>query len=182
MPDWTMSLMYLFIYHLHVSSFLFIHSFIYLFIYLFIFLFIYSFIYSFIHLFIYLFIYLSIYLSIFYLFIYMMCATIPPIYRVFHANTPITKQSASQLLVMIIVFWKKIWIAHELRFYVLALTMVNCRDVHLSETSTKNSISGFPLQKKKISVLKMKHQLWRCAASYSIEPWTTNWSHFKGFS
>ena len=56
----------------------------------------------------------------------------------------------SQLLVMIIKFWKKIWTAIELRFCVLALSLVKRRDDHLSETSKKNSISPLPIQKKKI--------------------------------
>ena len=55
----------------------------------------------------------------------------------------------SQLLAMIIKFWKKIWIANELRFCVLALSLVKCWDVHLSETYKKNSIFPLPYQKKK---------------------------------
>ena len=65
-------------------------------------------------------------------------------------------QNVSRLLVRIIKFWKKIWVAHKLWFCVLALFMVKCQDIHQSEICTNNSIVRYHFRKKLFSALKKK--------------------------
>ena len=60
------------------------------------------------------------------------------------------QNNISQLLMMIIEFYKKIWIAYELRFCVLALSMAKCQEIHLSEIFTKKLVFSVTISEKKI--------------------------------
>ena len=56
---------------------------------------------------------------------------------------------------MIIKFWKKIWIANELQFCALALSLVKCWDIPLSETYKKKFNFSVTISEKKILPRKM---------------------------